>query len=416
MTLQRSPNEPARLHRINRRHLEALTGELGILQHATGSTPDPEHGYCVDDVGRALEVDLLHARVLRWPAVAESAERSLAFLEAAFDPTSGRFRNFRAMDGSWRDEPASNDSNGRAMLALGQVIHLAPELAFADRAGALFALALPKAARMTSPRAQASVVLACLAATSGPGAAAAAAAAAASAAATTTSSATRRPVTTQELNATVVMRTLATDLHARVQSFARPGWPWPEPVLTYENALVPRAMILAGQRLGARAMGAIGLQVLDWLIEVQTAEAGHLSPIGNGWWEHGGTKSQFDQQPIEATSLLLAAEAAFSVTGKARYRLAMERSYAWFLGGNDHGLRVAEPARGACRDGLTAEGVNTNEGAESTLMWLTALEHIRLLREAVADGPSASTGAGQGRPTEPLRPHPKTSLVAMSGS
>lgn len=411
MTLQRSPDEPARLHKINRRHLEAITGELGILQHATGSTPDPEHGYCVDDVARALEVDLLHAQVLRWPAVSESAERSLAYLEAAFDVTTGRFRNFRAIDGSWLDEPASNDSNGRAMLALGQVIHVAPEPGIAERASALFDRALPKAARLNSPRAQASVVLACLAATSGPGAAAAAAA---TAAAATTGSATRRHVTTQELNATVVMRTLATDLHARVQSFARPGWPWPEPVLTYENALVPRAMILAGQRLGARAMQAIGLQVLDWLIEVQTAEAGHLSPIGNGWWEHGGTKSQFDQQPIEPTSLLLAAEAALGVTGKARYRLAMERSYAWFLGGNDHGVRVAEPARGACRDGLTAEGVNTNEGAESTLMWLMALEHIRTLRAQVADGPSASTGAD--RRAEPLRPHPKTSLVAMAGS
>jgi len=410
VTLQRPPNQPARLHKVNRRHLDALTGELGILQHATGSTPDPEHGYCVDDVARALEVDLLHAGVLGWPAVAENAERSLAFLEAAFDEATGRFRNFRRIDGSWLDPPASNDSNGRAMLALGHLIHLAPHAGIAERAGALFDSGLPKAARMTSPRAQASVVLACLAATSGPGAAAAATLAAA-----TVGSATRRHVATQELSATIVMRTLATDLHARVQSFARPAWPWPEPTLTYENALVPRAMILAGQRLRARAMQAIGLHVLDWLIEVQTAPEGHLSPVGNGWWEHGGTKSQFDQQPIEPTSLLLAAEAAYQVTGRGRYGLAMERAYAWFLGRNDLGAAIAVPARGACRDGLTPGGPNTNEGAESTLMWLIALEHIRLLREGASKLPSASTG-GVARPSESVRLHPKTSLVAMAGS
>jgi hypothetical protein len=102
--------------------------------------------------------------------------------------------------------------------------------------------------------------------------------------------------------------------------------------------------------------------------------------VGNGWWPRGGTKSQFDQQPIEATALLLAAEAAWNATRDPRYVDAMELAYAWFLGGNDLAKRIANPARGACFDGLTAKGVNTNEGAESTLMWLTAAEHIRLLR------------------------------------
>jgi hypothetical protein len=180
--------------------------------------------------------------------------------------------------------------------------------------------------------------------------------------------------------ATTVMRSLATALHARFIGFARPGWPWPEDTLTYENAVLPRAMIVAGQRLGAGVMQRIGLQVLDWLIDVQTAPEGHLSPIGNGWWPHGGTKAQFDQQPIEATALLLAAESAYRVTGEPRYRDAMERSYGWFLGANDLGVRIVDPARGAGADGLTPDGVNANQGAESTLMWVMAAEHIRALR------------------------------------
>jgi hypothetical protein len=125
-----------------------------------------------------------------------------------------------------------------------------------------------------------------------------------------------------------------------------------------------------------------GLGVLDWLIEHQVAPAGHLSPIGNGWWPRGGRKSTFDQQPIEATALLLAAEAAFDATSDRRYLVAMERSYAWFLGANDLGLDVAEADLGGGRDGLTPRGVNTNQGAESTLMWLMAVEHIRTIRRA----------------------------------
>jgi hypothetical protein len=351
------PPRRAPLHPISRRHLAALTGEFGILQHASGSQADPAYGYCVDDVARALKVDLLHARVLRWTTVSESAWRSLRYLEDAFDPATGRFGNFRAIDGTWIGGPGSDDSFGRAMLALACAIASAPEPELAERANTLFDRALPKAARISAPRARACVVLACH--------------------------------TAPNPARTILMRTLATDLHVLFRSYARPGWPWPEQALTYENALLPRAMIVAGNALGAMTMRAIGLQVLDWLIDIQTSEAGHLSPVGNGWWPHGGVKSQFDQQPIEATSLLLASEAAFTATGKPRYRETMERAYAWFLGENDLRVRIASPLRGASGDGLTPTGRNTNEGAESTLMWLMAAEHIRASRalEAAATAP-----------------------------
>jgi hypothetical protein len=339
----------ARLHKINRQHLDTLTAELEIPQPASSVDSNPEHGFSVDDAARTLQVDLLHARILGWPAVSESGWRSIRFLEDSFDPELGRFRGFRSIDGSWSPGAGSHDSFGRAMLALGETIAMAPDGEIVERAGALFDRALPKATRVTSLRAQASMVLACAAAPDAP--------------------------------RTALMRTLATDLHARFRSFAQPGWPWPEAELANENALLPRALIVAGQTLGATTMMAVGLQVLDWLIEVQTAPDGHLSPIGSGGWPSGGAKARFDQLPIEATALLLAAEAALAATGRARYRPAMERAYGWFLGANDLGLRVADPARGACLDGLTADGPPTDEGAEATLMWLLALEHIRALRE-----------------------------------
>jgi hypothetical protein len=104
--------------------------------------------------------------------------------------------------------------------------------------------------------------------------------------------------------------------------------------------------------------------------------------VGNaGWWPKGGPKARFDQQAISTTSLLLAADTAYEATGSPRYRGAMEMAYGWFVGRNDAHEAVAEPRSGACGDGIGPAGVSRNQGAESTLMWLIALEHIRTIRE-----------------------------------
>jgi len=347
-------SDPAPLHPVCRLHLDELTDAVGIHQHAIGSRPDPAHGYCVDDVARALQVDLLHASVLGWPAVAESARRGMRFLEDAFDAASGRFWNFRSIDGEWIGGLGSDDSYGRAILALGETIVSSADAGLGHRAADLLSRALPAAPGLTYPRAEASVILGCAAlVASEPGG---------------------------QPDATLAF--LATRLLERFRRGASAGWPWPEVTVTYENALLPRALIVAGRTLGSDSMVAVGLRSLDWLIDAQTTPDRHLSPVGNGWWPHNGEMSHFDQQPIEATALLLAAEAAHAATGDARYVATMERCYAWFLGANDVGLCLADPGRGACFDGLTQAGVNTNEGAESTLMWLIAAEHIRSSRDA----------------------------------
>jgi hypothetical protein len=339
---------------VRRQHLDSMTDAIGIMQHAIGRRPDPAHGYCTDDVARALQVDLLHQRELGWDAVAESAGRSLRFLVDAFDPPTGRFRNFRAIDRSWTEGPGSPDSHGRAMLALGEVVAMAPDDEMVGTAQTLFERALPAARGLTDLRARASTLLGWAAAVRAV------------------------PDTVPPDPFQVMARTF----HARFTGTMDRGWPWPEPIVTYENGLLPRALIVAGRTLRAEAMIATGLTVLDWLIERQVAPEGHLSPIGNDWWPRDGTRSTLDQQPIESTALLLAAEAAFEATSDARYRTAMERSYAWFLGENDLSVKVVEPDRGGGFDGLTRRGVNTNQGAESTLMWLTAVEHIRSARSA----------------------------------
>ncbi len=331
------------------------------MQHAVGPRPDPAHGYCTDDVARALRVDLLHAQELGWVAVAASARRNLAFLAEAFLPAVGRFRDFRAADGRWLDDGGSEDCQGRALLALGETILLAPDASMVATASLVFGRAMPAARQLTALRARASALLGCVAAASA------------------------------GMNGDVgsTLRLLAYRLATTFRTCPDPAWPWPEPVLTYENGLPVQALIVAGAHLRSTEMLDAGLRTLDWLVESQTAPAGHLSPVGNGWWPRDGVRSRFDQQPIEAASLVLAAQVALTATGGARYRDAAEQAYGWFLGANDGGIPVAMPGRGACFDALTPAGVNTNQGAESTLVWLIALESVRALRAQPATGRAA---------------------------
>ncbi|MBF6606873.1 MAG: hypothetical protein IVW53_15000 [Chloroflexi bacterium] len=347
-------SDVAPLYPVSRRHLEALTDSIGIMQHAVGRRPSPEHGYCTDDVCRSLTVDLLHRRELGWAAVSASAWRSQRFLADAFEVSTGRFRNFRAVDGTWLDSPGSEDAHARAVLALAEAMLEAPDEAFRHAVTSLFHRALPATLRLRALRPRASALLACDAALRAGG--------------------------TGDIAPTY--RRLATSLRAEFEGpTVTVRWPWPEAVLTYENGLVARALISGGEFLDAPDMVRLGGQVLDWLIEAQTASDGHLTTVGNrGWWPRDGVRARFDQQPIEATALLLAAEIAWEATHEDRYRRAAEAAYAWFLGGNDLGLAIADPQGGGCRDGLTPVGMNHNEGAESTLMWLIALEHMRAMR------------------------------------
>ena len=341
---------------MQRQHLGALSGPLGIWQHAVGATPDEAMGTCTDDVARALTVDLLHRHTLGWEAVRASAYRGIQYLEEAFDADQSAFRNFRAANVDWLDAPPSQDSQGRALLALGITAREAAEVPLRLTAISLLGMALPGAARLTSPRAVASAILGLDAVLdSAPPAETAA-----------------------------VFSHLAGRLgHGFINVDLDSDWPWPEPALTYENALLPHALIAAGRRLRDANLRRVGLAVLDWLIDVQTAPGGRFSPIGNdGWWERGGPRARFAQQPIEATATIRAAACAYDATRDVGYRRAAEAAYAWFLGDNDAGLVLAEVATGGCHDGLSEHEVNENQGAESTLMWLMALEYVRAVRGA----------------------------------
>jgi hypothetical protein len=126
-------------------------------------------------------------------------------------------------------------------------------------------------------------------------------------------------------------------------------------------------------------MIAHGLESLDWLMQAQRCETNHhFVPIGSqGFYHQDGEKARFDQQPIEAAGAVSACLEAFRVTGDSRWRSEAWSAFNWFLGDNDLQLPLYDCVTGGCRDGLHPERVNQNQGAESTLSFLTALLEMR---------------------------------------
>ncbi len=355
-----APRLPERLPEqlpLARGHLDELRSPIGIYQFARGRRPDPAHGSCTDDVARALRVDLRHAEVEPGAVVAAAIRHDLGVLRSAFSPALGRFRNFRAEDGSWLEQVGSEDAHGRAISALGETVARWRDRSATADARGLLAAALPAARELAWARPRAYAILGCVAALADPASAAAAG---------------------------DCLEGLATSLEAAVRHAVRadPGWPWPEERCTYDNGALPEALIAAGTALRRPATVDLGLEVLAWLVTAETAPGGWIRPVGNrGWWSRGSTPAAWDQQPIEPASLVSAAVAAWEATRDDRWAATAERALAWFLGANDLGIALADPRTGGCRDGLEQGGANANQGAESTLAWLFSVERVRELRQ-----------------------------------
>jgi hypothetical protein len=178
------------------------------------------------------------------------------------------------------------------------------------------------------------------------------------------------------------------------------GWPWFEPVLSYVNAKLPHALICSGRHGGAHRQRALelGLQTLRWLVTEQTRD-GHFVPIGSdGFYRRGGPRARFDQQPIEAQATVSACVKAFETTQDLFWRDEARRAFEWFLGRNDLDQPLYNPSSGGCYDGLHFDRINLNQGAESTLAFLLALEEMTTLQISMAASAEVTDAAGTVRP------------------
>jgi hypothetical protein len=125
-----------------------------------------------------------------------------------------------------------------------------------------------------------------------------------------------------------------------------------------------------------------GLRVLEWLRDIQIEPSGGwFTPVGNqGWYPKDGSKAQYDQQPLEAAAMIGACIEAYECTQREDWVQLASTCFNWFLGKNDQQIKLYDHTSGGCRDGLMQNGVNENQGAESTLSYLTSLIAIYNLR------------------------------------
>jgi hypothetical protein len=168
---------------------------------------------------------------------------------------------------------------------------------------------------------------------------------------------------------------------ALYQSNRSDHWHWYEEGLTYCNAALPHALFISGQAMSNEPMTGAALESLSWLADLQRGDeaGGHFVPIGsNGFYHQGAKRARFDQQPVEAQTMVSACLEAARVTGDKRWRKEARRAFEWFLGRNDLNIPIYDPMTGGCRDGLHPDRANENQGAESTLAFLQALLELRL--------------------------------------
>ena len=191
---------------------------------------------------------------------------------------------------------------------------------------------------------------------------------------------------------------MANRLFERFKKNATKDWPWFEDKLTYANGKVPHALLLSGQWLQRGDMVDMGLRALKWLREVQM-EKECFVPVGNnGWYIKNGNKARFDQQPIEAHAMIEASIEAFNITRDKKWIDTAVACFNWYLGQNDLKTSLYDPKTGGCRDGLMPDGVNQNEGAESTLAWLLSYIAIqKLSADQILVQPSSLINSGKGR-------------------
>jgi hypothetical protein len=340
-------------------HLCRLSTAKGVFEHCEGAIPRPECGYCTDDVARAL------LAVAREPATAGPESRTLTSLAHAYlgflvdaYRGDGRFANRRHLGGRWLDGETFDiagddqlaDASGRAVWALGEA-----SVGLADAGQRRLASQLfDEACRFRSPwpRSTAFAVL-------GAGAVASA--------------------DPSHVGAAMLLADAAQLVTGWSMGLESSGWPWPEPRLTYANAVLPEMLLVLGRELRLDTFVDEGLRQLGWLADVDTAPGGWLSVTPVGGWGSGEPRPGFDQQPIEVAALADASATAWTLTRDPQWIDVLVRCGDWFLGHNDSATVMVDVRSGAGFDGLTPEGRNENCGAESTIAAITTLQWARLV-------------------------------------
>jgi len=333
---------------IKLEHLAKLTDNFGIIQFAKLTEPDLSSGYTLDDNARALIVVASHYKKFMTSSSLKLASIYLDFIYRVAKP-NGYFDNYvnsnRIIDKQRNIQENSEDPSARALYALA-LVSTTKQIPKSIRyqAHSLFEQSFQKNIAFSSPRAIAFYIKAlnCLL------------------------SKWKEPKTL------AVLRSCCEQLMTLYEKSHSPDWEWFEPYLTYSNALLPEALLLGYKITGERKYLEVSEKTLNFLIK-HTFKDNMYIPIGqSGWFSKEGTRQYFDQQPEDTTATVKALNTMFQVTNKKHYKELTYKIFNWFLGNNVLGQVVYDRTTGGCYDGIGKKFINLNQGAESTISYLSA--------------------------------------------
>jgi len=330
-------------------HLRRMSDGIGILQFCDLSRPDPRSGLTLDDNARALIALCMHAR----NEGGIGRDRALAARYVAYivhcQQENGTFLNYADLDGNFTAQNYGenlDDSNGRALWALGVcVAHealLAP--AIVHRAENALTQALRGVGDLTSPRAIAFAIKGLFA---------------------------YNTVRRSE-RITALIDRLAGRVLDTYNATTTVQWNWFEPILTYGNAVLPEAMLLAYLETDRAAYRETARTTFRFLLD-HLFTGDMLRVISNRTWKKPGVQADlFGEQPIDVAYTISALALFHKTFGDPEHVRKMHIAFEWFLGRNHLAQVMYNSATGGCYDGLEEHSVNLNQGAESTVCYLMA--------------------------------------------
>jgi hypothetical protein len=326
---------------ISIKHLRTLTDDAGIFEFARGIIPWRENGCCAEDVARALVAVTLYEQITGKTNGQPLARIYINYLQQSLRDDGEIWNRQNKMI-------ASGDSYGRILWGLGYAASFQAEPTNRESAVHLFECILPGWGKKLGdyPIARACAIQGFAAFL-------------------------KRHPNPEVRDA--LLRCAELNLAAFRKSSDQ-KWKWFGDMITYDSGRLPLSQLLAFETTGDSRFRDTGLASLDFLIATSfDAKGTQLSLVGNkGWFKKGETPVRFDQQPIDAASLVEACVLAARLSGNPKYFRHARTAFDWFLGNNVKNAVLFDFQSGGCRDGLTESGPNQNEGAESTIMYVIA--------------------------------------------
>jgi len=328
---------------INLAHLKKMTDTTGIIQHAKHSVPDRNTGYTLDDNARALIAAAKYYDLNKDEDTLNLISTYLAFIKYS-QKDNGNFQTTLTYEHDFVNEPESEDSYGRAIWACGTLINSSVYDNIKHNAKFIMDNSLKIFDKIKSPRAIAFMILGLCE--------------------------YHKRYKYKDLHEKI--KILADKLVELYKNESLKDWRWFEPYLTYSNGVLSEALFNAYNIVKDEKYLSIAVESLDFLKEITIIKKRAVLIGHNGWYRKNGKRALYDQQPVDACSLVRAFLASYKVIKKRSYYNDAIVSFEWFLGKNSLNRRIYDDITGGCFDGLNPKEINLNQGAESTISYLMA--------------------------------------------